>query len=84
MLTVETMSDIRFPLTITCELVQYFTFVLLVALVPGIYDSLGELNQSRDQLTECCMYVRQSCWSFQELLRFEWVFLGHADFDDVT
>lgn len=36
------------------------------------------------QLTEYCMYVRQSCWGFQELLRFEWVFLGHADFDDVT
>lgn len=36
------------------------------------------------QLTDYCMYVRQSCWRFQELPRFEWVFLGHADFDDVT
>lgn len=60
MLTLETMSNISFPLTITYDLVQYFTFVLLVTLVPGINDSLEEPDQGRDQTVNRMLYVCQT------------------------
>lgn len=56
--------------------------MLLVTLVPGINDSLEELDQSRDQTVNRILYVCQRV--VLGFPRIEWVFLGHADFDDMT